>query len=124
MYLYILIRHHLQLQLLAYLLMILQISIQWHSRILSVAPSSHPVNVSSLIPRWIKGGANATLFLHSMSKPRHGTLQLSEDSAWYFYPGKSKEGILLPDLSANCQHLMDTAQLFCGHAKFKNVYDA
>jgi hypothetical protein len=47
-----------------------------------------------------------------MSKPRHGTLDISTDSNWYFYPGKSKEGILLPDLSANCQHLMDTAQLF------------
>ena len=44
------------------------------------------------------------------------------DQSWYFYPGKSTDGILLPDLSANCQHLLDTGQLFHGHAKFKNVY--
>lgn len=59
-----------------------------------------------------------------MSKPRHGTLQLSSDDIWSFYPGKSKHGVILPVLTANCQHLMDTAQLFKGHAKFKNVYDA
>jgi hypothetical protein len=43
---------------------------------------------------------------------------------WYFYPGKSKDGILLPDLTRNCQSLLDTGQLFHGHAKFRNVYDA
>jgi hypothetical protein len=43
---------------------------------------------------------------------------------WYFYPGKSKDGIALPDLSADCQQLMDTGQLFRRHAKFKSVYDA
>jgi hypothetical protein len=61
-----------------------------------------------------------------MSKPRHGTLQLSENNVWSFSPGKSvgTDSILLPDLSANCQELMDTGQLFKGHAKFKNVYDA
>ena len=91
---------------------------------MSAAPVLNHWTVPSLLPRWIKEGANATLFLHSMSKPRHGTLGISEDSNWYFYPGKSKEGILLTDLTANCQHLIDTAQLFCGHAKFKNVYDA
>ncbi len=31
---------------------------------------------------------------------------------------------MLKDLSANCQELLDTGQLFKGHAKFKNVYDA
>jgi hypothetical protein len=92
--------------------------------LLSVSSVSAPGMTPSLLPTWIQKGANATLFLHNMSKPRHGTLDISTDSNWYFYPGKSKEGILLPDLSANCQHLMDTAQLFRGHAKFKNVYDA
>jgi hypothetical protein len=60
-----------------------------------------------------------------MSKPRHGTLQLSPDNNWYFYPGKNttSNGILLPDLSANCRMLMDTGQLFKGHTKFRNVYD-
>jgi hypothetical protein len=78
----------------------------------------------SLLPPWIKDGANATLFLHSMSKPRHGKLQLStSDDEWYFYPGRSTDGILLSDLSANYQNFLDTGQLFKGHAKFKNVYD-
>jgi hypothetical protein len=27
-----------------------------------------------------------------MSKPRHGTLSLSDDDVWYFYLEKSKEG--------------------------------
>jgi hypothetical protein len=61
-----------------------------------------------------------------MSKPRHGTLHLSTGGLWSFYPGKSAgtNSIPLPDLSANCQELLDTGQLFKGHAKFKNVYDA
>ncbi len=36
--------------------------------------SSHP-----LLPDWVKGGVNATLFLHNMSKPRHGKLQVDTD---------------------------------------------
>jgi hypothetical protein len=89
--------------------------------LLSVAPDV--VAVSSILPSWIKGGANTTLFLEHMPKPRHGTLQLASGD-WYFYPGKSKDGTALPDLSANCQQLMDTGQLFRRHAKFKSVYDA
>jgi len=60
-----------------------------------------------------------------MSKPRHGTLQLLPDDTWSFIPGKgtTSTGISLPDFSANCQELLDTGQLFRGHAKFKNVYD-
>jgi len=46
-----------------------------------------------------------------MSKPRHGTLDMISDE-WYFYPGKSKQGIFLPNLQANCQHLLDSGQLF------------
>jgi hypothetical protein len=34
----------------------------------SISPSK------SLLPSWIKGGSNATLFLNNMPKPRHGTL--------------------------------------------------
>jgi hypothetical protein len=88
---------------------------------LSLAPVEG-VLVSTLLPSWIKGGANATLFLESMSKPRHGSLKFHSDN-WYFFPGKSSEGILLPDLQANCQHLLDSGQLFRGHTKFKNVYN-
>jgi hypothetical protein len=59
-----------------------------------------------------------------MSKPRHGKLQLLDDNTWYFFPGKSKEGTILQDLSANCRELLETGQLFKGHAKFTNVYNA
>jgi hypothetical protein len=71
----------------------------------------------------LRGGANATLFLHAMSKPRHSTLQLDHNNDWYFYAGKSTVGTLLPDLSANLQTLLDTGQLFRGHTMFKTVYD-
>jgi hypothetical protein len=79
----------------------------------------------SLLPSWIKGGSNATLFLHDMPKPKHGTLHLTEDKDWIFFPGKqtTTNGISLPNLEANCQELLDTGQLFRGHAKFRNVYD-
>jgi hypothetical protein len=79
----------------------------------------------SLLPSWIKGGSNATLFLHDMPKPKHGTLHLTGDKDWIFFPGKqtTTNGISLPDLEANCQELLDTGQLFRGHAKFRNVYD-
>jgi hypothetical protein len=69
----------------------------------------------------LRGVANATLFLHSMSKPRHGVLQMDDKNEWYFYAGKSTEGTLLPDLSANIHTLLDTGQLFRGHTKFKTV---
>jgi hypothetical protein len=35
-----------------------------------------------------------------------------------------EKGLLLPDLVANYHHLLDSGQLFKGHAKFKNVYDS
>jgi hypothetical protein len=85
---------------------------------------SSTISSPSLLPSWIQGGTKATLFLHSMTKPRHGQLQVSSDNEWSFFPGKSQTGIVLPDLSANCQQLLETGQLFHGHAKFKNVYDA
>jgi hypothetical protein len=94
---------------------------EYTADLLSQAPED-TVNVPSLLPAWIKGGANATLFLTHMSKPKHGSLQFVSNE-WYFYPGKSKDGILLSDLSASCQQLLDTGQLFRGHAKFRNVYD-
>jgi hypothetical protein len=31
-----------------------------------------------LLPSWIKPGANATVFLHSMVRPRHGKMQLND----------------------------------------------
>jgi hypothetical protein len=48
-----------------------------------------------------------------MAKPRHSIFNMV-DNNWMFYPGKSKDGILLPDLQANCQQLLDSSQLFKG----------
>jgi len=90
---------------------------------LSVANVSTSTVSPSLLPPWVRDGANATLFLNSMSKPSHGKMKLSSTEEWHFYPGRSTEGILLQDLAANIQQLLDTGQLFKGHSKFKNVYD-
>jgi hypothetical protein len=62
-----------------------------------------------------------------MTKPRHGKLRCSRDKNWVFCPGyllDITQGIPLPDLSANCQHLIDTGQLFQGHCKFLCIYNA
>jgi hypothetical protein len=57
-----------------------------------------------MLPDWIKGGATATLFLHCNTD--------------------FSKGILLSDLSANFQQLLDKGQLFRGHPKFHGVYQA
>jgi hypothetical protein len=90
--------------------------------LLSLAPVPSPSPTVSLLPPWLKGGTKATLFLQTMTKPCHGTVQLLSDNTWTFYPEKSTTRIPLLELQANCQHLLDTGQLFRGHAKFKNVY--
>jgi len=80
----------------------------------------------NILPSWYQNGSNVTLFLSSMSKPRHGKLRLDPTRQWIFTPGISVDlstGILLVDLVANFQHLMDTGQLFKGHAKFQRVYN-
>jgi hypothetical protein len=92
-----------------------------------VCPNSSVTSSSSLLPTWIQGGVNATLFLFDMSKPRHGKLQQDDDGSWIFCPGLNStlsQGIKLPDLSVNCQMLLDTGQLFRGHTKFRRVYHA
>jgi len=96
---------------------------EYTSDLLSLAPSNTSRNISSLLPSWIKGGANATLFLDQMAKPKHGRLDIDSSNRWLFFPGKSSDGIELPDLTANCQHLLDTGQLFKGHIKFCTAYD-
>jgi hypothetical protein len=94
--------------------------------LLSAVPPVSPSSVSSLLPKWIKGGVRATLFLQTMHQPKHGTLQVSSDHNWVFSPGKNStnESIPLPNFEANCQQLLDTVQLFQGHTKFRNVYTA
>jgi hypothetical protein len=76
---------------------------------LFTADNSSISTEKSLLPHWIKGGTNATLFLHDMPKPCHGTLQCTSNNCWIFYPRKQNprkqtdtNGILLKDLAANC----------------------
>lgn len=95
--------------------------------ILEAAPMSSPLSNISLLPDWVKGGATATLFLSNMSKPRHGRLYQNESNEWIFCTGNNKDltkGILLPDLAAQYQTLLDSYLLFRGHSKFTKVYQA
>ena len=80
----------------------------------------------SLLPSWVQNAANTTLFLSSMTKPRHGKLYLDPENQWVFCPGNSTDishGIKLQDLSSTIQTLLDTGQIFRGHTKFKRVYN-
>jgi len=46
-----------------------------------------------------------------MTKPRHGTLMQNDNHDWIFCPGTSidiTKGILLPNIAATCQTLLDT----------------
>jgi hypothetical protein len=100
---------------------------EYDANVLSVQEESSDQQSVSLLPTWIKPGVNAALFLHSMVRPRHGKLQLSDQNQWFFCPGNVRgidKGTLLPDLEANCHQFLESGQLFKGHAKFKNVYDS
>jgi hypothetical protein len=46
---------------------------EYSTDMLSLAPTVVS-SETSLLPKWVKDGTNATLFLHSMTKPKHGTL--------------------------------------------------
>ncbi len=93
--------------------------------ILETLPLSSSIPSMSLLPDWVKGGSTATLFLTEMSKPKHGRLYMHDDNQWYFCFGNTSDitkGVLLSDLPANCQRLLDSGQLFRGHTKFSRVY--
>ncbi len=89
--------------------------------LLSEAPTSAGISASSLLPSLVKGGANNTLFLNGVSKPQHGTFQLSDTQEWYFYPGKSTSGIILPDLAEN--YLMFMTLVDCSEAMLISLCD-
>jgi hypothetical protein len=97
------------------------------SGILEAIPDISVITPPSILPDWIQGGATATLFLPNMSKPRHGRLHVDSDNNWSFSPGTSTDitkHIPLPDLLANGRTLLENAQLFRGHTKFRRVYQA
>jgi len=88
-----------------------------------------PCSASSpkILPDWIYEKSPATLFLDTMVKPHHGRLHINSDNEWVFCTGNrsdTSQGTLLPDLLANCHMLLDTGQLFKGHAKFPRAYQA
>jgi len=94
--------------------------------VLEATPSLCSVPAPSLLPDWIKGGSNVTLFLNSMTKPKHGKLFFDDaNDVWTFCPGNTTDltkSSPLVDLSSTSQQLLDTGQLFQGHAKFHHVY--
>ncbi len=89
---------------------------------MEATPSLCSVPAPSLLPDWIKGGSNVTLFLNSMTKPKHGKLFFDDaNDVWTFCPGNTTDltkSSPLVDLSSTSQQLLDTGQLFQGHAKF------
>jgi hypothetical protein len=95
--------------------------------VLELAPSTVTPTTSPILPYWIKGGCTAMLFLYDMPQPRHGRLYEESSGHWVFCPGNkfvSSKAIILSDLTANCQCLLDSGQLFKGHVKFYRVYQA
>jgi hypothetical protein len=89
--------------------------------------SSSPVTPSSLLPSWIQGESNVTLFLNHMAKPFHGKLYLQPDHTWSFCTGKTfvpNKSIHIPDLADHWHQYMESGQLFKGHTKFTKVYQA
>jgi hypothetical protein len=90
--------------------------------IIEANPNIPTLSTVSLLPHWIQDSTNATLFLSSMVKPRHGKLFLDSTQQWVFCPVNIRDvtqGIPLPDLASTFQTLLDTGQLFRGHTKFK-----
>jgi hypothetical protein len=97
------------------------------SEVLELVTNPLTNKVPSVLPDWIKGGAPATLFLNHMSKPRHGRLYSNSDGEWIFCTRNRSDlskGTILHDLLADCHVLLESGQLFKGHAKFPKVYQA
>ncbi len=51
---------------------------EYDADILSIKDESLNQPYVPLLPAWIQPGANATLFLHSMARPRHGKLHIND----------------------------------------------
>jgi DNA recombination-dependent growth factor C len=52
------------------------------SNLLEAALSSCPKPISTTLTDWVKGGATATLFLNTMTKPLHGRLYTDDSGFW------------------------------------------
>jgi hypothetical protein len=61
------------------------------SNILKATSVPDTIKPTSLLPSWVTHGTNATLFLTTMTKPRHGKLYLDDSQQWTFCPGNSKD---------------------------------
>jgi len=59
--------------------------------LMEAAPVISHTTKPAILPHWIQGGANATLILHNMSKPRHGKFFLKDSGHWVFCPGNSSD---------------------------------
>ena len=55
--------------------------------ILELLPDTVAQISDPLLPSWIQGGVNATLFLQSMTTPRHGKLFQNSQQLWGFCLG-------------------------------------
>jgi len=73
-------------------------------------------------PKWIKHNTKASLFLNSMTKPKHGYL-IHNDREWQFRPGHklSNKPINLPDFESEVHKLIQSYQLHRGHPAFRKI---
>lgn len=100
---------------------------EYRDDMLEASNSSFPSPPAPLLPSWIQGGSNVTLFLLHMAKPCHGKLNLQPDNTWPFCTGKTfdhSKSIPISGLENNWHNYMESGQLFKGHTKFTKVYQA
>ena len=87
----------------------------------SIQPHQNDPTLNSF-PKWIKHNSKCTLYLNSMSKPKHGYL-IHNNSFWQFRPGNklSNPPLDLPNLEQDIHSLTNTFQIFRGHQNFHRV---
>jgi len=71
--------------------------------LLEAAPSSCPTPITTTLPDWVKRGASATLFLNTMTKPRHGHLYTNDSGNWIFCPGNNHDISRRTPIGFDCQ---------------------
>ena len=80
-------------------------------------------NHDGTLPSWIMHNCNATLYLPTMEKPKHGTLLYTADK-WYFKFGKGASASIkeLMDFHFTARNMIKDFNLFQGHRRFKDIY--